>query len=69
MIEEPKCFKRKCVHFLGVKSDPGEESTEVNERPVCKAYPNRIPPEIAYGKILHLEPYPGDHGIQFEKEK
>jgi len=42
-----------------------EESTEVN---YCKAFPDGIPDEIAYGDNKHTEPYPGDNGIQYEEE-
>ena len=34
---------------------------------VCKAFPDGIPYEITYGDNDHTKPYPGDHGIQFEK--
>ena len=65
MIEEPKCSIRKCKHYIGVKQPDG---TEVTERQVCKAFPDRIPDHIAYGQNPHLRPYPGDHGIVFEEE-
>ena len=32
---------------------------------VCKAF-DRIPQFIFTGEYDHREPYPGDHGIQFE---
>jgi hypothetical protein len=47
-----------------VKQDGDDEETE---RPVCKAFPDGIPEEISYGDNLHLEPYPGDNGIQYEE--
>jgi len=51
MISEPNCYKRKCKHFLGVIQPDGTEMTETVN---CKAYPNGIPPEIAYGNDKHL---------------
>jgi len=62
VIEEPKCFTRKCKHFVGVDQPDG---TELTERVVCKAFPEGIPDEIAYGENLHLKPFPGDGGIRF----
>jgi hypothetical protein len=62
MILEPKCSKRKCAHFVGVKQDGKNEKTE---RVICKAFPDGIPDEIAYGNNDHIKPMKGDHGIQF----
>ena len=63
MIVEPNCSKRDCAHFRGVKND-GNETTE---RVYCKAFPDRIPDEIAYGENPHTAPYPGDNGIQYQR--
>lgn len=63
MLAEPHCNMRACKHFVGVSQEDGTEMTEVV---VCKAFPKGIPSEIAYGDNLHLAPFPGDHGIQFE---
>jgi len=59
------CSIRKCRHLGFVKSDGVDERTE---RPTCTAFPDGIPYEIAYGSNLHLKPFPGDHGIQYEKD-
>jgi hypothetical protein len=32
----------------------------------CKAFPNKIPEDILIQGNQHLEPFTGDHGIQFE---
>lgn len=66
MLAEPNCYKRNCKHYQGVKWLGADESTETN---VCRAFPYGIPAEIAYGPNLHDKPYPGDHGIRYEKAK
>lgn len=45
-----------CLHCKN-KGAPGSGT--------CRAFPDRIPDEIFWGKNLHKEPYPGDHGITF----
>ena len=57
----PNCANRGCKHFIGWKGRYGKAYNLI-----CKAFPKGIPEEIAYGPNLHLKPYPGDHGIQFE---
>ena len=34
----------------------------------CKAFPEKIPQEIFNGTFNHVNEYPGDNGIRFEKE-
>ena len=64
LLETPKCYERQCRYFIGVSQPDG---TELSERVICAAFPDGIPGEISYGDNLHLRPYPGDHGIQYEK--
>lgn len=42
-----------CVHAMG--------------RRVCEAYPDGIPAAIWEGRNDHTKPFPGDHGIRFER--
>ena len=34
----------------------------------CKAFPLEIPQDILLNRHDHQKPYPGDHGIRYEKE-
>lgn len=34
----------------------------------CDAFPQGIPEPIRHEHVLHTAPYPGDHGLQFEKD-
>lgn len=56
----PLCFD--CKHFEG---DAPTDSMFVYR---CAAYPEGIPNEILLLKHDHRQPYPGDHGIQFEQK-
>ncbi len=44
-----------CRHFLNLNLG-------------CDAFPVGIPDEILTGKFDHRKPYPGDHGIRYEKK-
>jgi hypothetical protein len=33
----------------------------------CEAFPDLIPAEIHTGRFDHREPFPGDHGIRYER--
>jgi hypothetical protein len=61
MLLEPICLTRHCKHFKGLS--PGDE---LNQRPICAAFPDGIPREVLSGKNDHREPIDGDNGIQFE---
>ena len=68
MIRTPNCFKRECKHFLGVSQPDG---TELTERVVCKAFPDGIPAEIAFGDNLHdrvRDDQVGDYVYQMKGE-
>jgi len=66
MIFEPKCFTRKCKHYLGVIQSDGTEMTEVNS---CEAFPDGIPKDIAYGNNKHLKVLPNQkNDIIYEKK-
>ena len=54
--DQPLCMQ--CKHL-----DENPEAT----KNTCDAYPEGIPDEIFLSKVIHREPYDGDHGIQFEK--
>ena len=74
MLAEPRCFKRRCINFIGPKSTKKRSAMKTTVDGIilsCKAFPDGkgIPREIAYGKNLHLKPVKGDNGILFEKAK
>lgn len=53
MNRPPRCWKRRCKHYIGVVRQVEED--ESSEVPVCKAFPEGIPNDIAYGIDPHLE--------------
>lgn len=60
-----KCWERKCVHYQGIAG--GAEQDQV---PVCKAFPDGIPDDIAYGANAHLVPEKGQgNDVVFEEWK
>lgn len=56
MLAEPRCWTRRCVHYLGVIQPDG---TELTEDYSCKAFPKGIPIEIAHGDNNHERPLRG----------
>ena len=52
---DPPCIQ--CRHFYFGSGLP----------PMCVAFPEGIPEEIWEARKDHRQPYPGDHGIQFEE--
>lgn len=66
-LKTPRCYERRCKHFLGVRNPtPDDES---GERVFCHAFEESIPDEIAYGDNLHLKPLPRQgNDIVYERE-
>ena len=54
LLFEPNCYKRKCIHYIGISQPDGTEMTEVN---VCKIFPKGIPHKITYKKIFYCKKY------------
>lgn len=52
-IYSPICTLCKHLHLDGER--------------ICTAFPGGIPLEIWRGENDHTEPWPGDHGIRFER--
>ncbi|HQF16016.1 MAG: hypothetical protein A4E45_00649 [Methanosaeta sp. PtaB.Bin039] len=52
-----------CLHCRNFIKDVYAEGVH------CRAFTDiDIPEEIFFGRNLHKDPYPGDHGIQFDPE-
>lgn len=52
MIQESKCSKRSCRHYIGVIQPDGTEFSEVHS---CAAFPDGIPDDIVDGNNLHSD--------------
>ncbi len=61
-LKPPICYK--CKHFK-IREYYNEAAGE--EGWYCKAFPKKIPEEIATGNHDHKEPFPGDKGVLFER--
>lgn len=68
MLDEPRCFFRKCKHFLGIHYLNSKIEEEEDEYLKCKAFPDGIPEEVAYGKNKHKRPLKDqDNDIVYER--
>lgn len=62
MLAEPECYKRDCIHLTGIINDGVDGDPEAGERVACRAFPDGIPQNIAYGDNKHLEKVKGQTG-------
>lgn len=68
MIKEPYCAS--CKHFF-YDDEKGAMCTafaELKKWHSNQLVPSCIPPEIYSGTNKHIDPFPGDCGIRFEKK-
>ena len=56
VVTRPQCVQ--CIRFHGDFMHP-----------TCDAFSGLIPAPIWMGSFIHTEPYPGDHGLRFERVK
>jgi hypothetical protein len=56
-----------CIHFLRTFTDPPLNSRVSDlSRWRCEAFPNGMPDAIMYDEFDHHDPFPGDHGMQYQ---
>ena len=68
MIKKINCSVRGCKYYIGAVDVSEETGISDSIIYTCKAFPNGIPDEIAYGDNEHTSPYEGDNGIQYAKK-
>lgn len=53
-------------HLVGVGCMDCQHLIDLVEG-TCLAFPDRIPADIMEDRIRHDSPYPGDHGLRFQR--
>jgi hypothetical protein len=54
VLNKPRCYERRCKHFVGVRAPDDSETGEV---PVCFAFPDG----------MHVAAWTGDGGVRYEE--
>lgn len=54
------------AHLVGAKCMECRHLIDLVEG-ICLAFPERIPKDIMQDRVHHTGPYPGDHGLRFER--